>query len=50
MIFATKPSDVDAKPFLAGRNAFLVGIVLTATSMKALRDAEAAYLMILKSY
>jgi hypothetical protein len=31
-------------------NAFLVGIVLTATSMKALKAAEPAYLTILKGY
>jgi hypothetical protein len=31
-------------------NAFLVGVVLTATSIKALKAAEPAYLTILKSY
>ena len=31
-------------------NAFLVGVVLTATSMKALKAAEPAYLTILKGY
>jgi hypothetical protein len=31
-------------------NVFLVGVVLTATSMRALRAAEPAYLAILKGY
>ena len=38
-------SDVDKDG-----NAFLVGVVLTATSMKALKAAEPAYLTILKGY
>jgi hypothetical protein len=54
----TRPTGMSAQTTATGGkadvdedgNAFPVGIVLTATSTKALKAAEPAYLKILKAY